>query len=58
MLFTDILTGLITEGPGLRAAVTEGGWLEFDSGEDVNAYTRLRDNGDLKRFWSCAEVPA
>jgi L-glutamine-phosphate cytidylyltransferase len=54
--FTDILTGLITEGPGLRAAVTEGGWLEFDSGDDVNAYTRLRDNGELERFWSGGEV--
>lgn len=56
--FTDILTGLIDDNASLVAAPVNGGWLEFDSGDDIDAYTSLLEAGELGRFWSGEKAAA
>jgi choline kinase len=52
--FTDVLQAMVDTGTPLRAAFTEGGWLEFDTEEDLAAYeSRLADNA-LDEFWAPA----
>lgn len=50
--FTDVLRALISRGVPISAVVTESGWLEFDSAEDVAAYQDLLGRNELDRFWS------
>jgi len=50
--FTDVLQALISRDVTIRAVTTDGGWLEFDSGDDLAAYQSLLDHGKLDRFWS------
>lgn len=55
--FTDVLRALISQGVRVDAVMTDGGWLEFDSGDDLGAYQNLLDRGDLARFWSHDGIP-
>lgn len=48
---TDLLRGMIEAGDVLVAAPVDGGWLEFDTGEDIEAYKRLLADGGLDRFF-------
>lgn len=50
--FTDVLDGMIGSGFDLFAAFTDGGWLEFDTSEDLSAYESGLADGSLRRFWS------
>jgi choline kinase len=50
--FTDILHAMASVEPGVRAAFTEGGWLEFDSEDDLSAYSSRLAIGILSEFWS------
>ena len=49
---TDLLRGLIHAGQPIMAATTDGGWVEFDTPEDLALYERLHSAGTLKQFWS------
>ena len=55
--FTDVLRALISRGVPINAATTEGGWLEFDSSDDLAAYQELLSRGELGQFWSPDGVP-
>jgi len=45
---TDLLTGLISEEIQVKAAIVHGGWLEFDTVDDLNTYnTQLQATSEL-----------
>lgn len=44
---TDVLRGMHEAAIPIAAAVTEGGWLEFDTVNDLELFTRLYEHGDL-----------
>jgi choline kinase len=48
--FTDALDGLARLGYGICAAAFERGWLEFDTGDDLACFERLRAGGALGSF--------
>lgn len=54
--FTDMLQRLIHRDVPVRAVKTHGGWLEFDSGGDVDAYEELRRNDKLDHFFKPARA--
>lgn len=54
--FTDILKAMIMRGEKVQAALTDGGWLEFDSGTDRAAFQDLLERNELGRFWSPENV--
>ncbi|MGH8613855.1 MAG: NTP transferase domain-containing protein [Gammaproteobacteria bacterium] len=53
---TDLLRGLISAGVAATAAPVNGGWLEFDTPEDLGCYERLARSGDLKQFFDTGEA--
>ncbi len=55
--FTDVLRALISQDVPINAVTTEGGWLEFDSGDDLSAYQELLSRGELGQFWSPDGIP-
>ena len=54
--FTDVLRALISRGVPVRAVTTDGGWLEFDSADDLAAYQNLLGRGELDQFWSQGDI--
>lgn len=48
---TDFLRGMIATGCEVKAAPFEGGWLEFDTVEDLELYSRLHAQRALKPFF-------
>lgn len=51
---TDLLRGLIQVGVPVSAAPVDGGWLEFDTVEDVTRYESLAGRGGLNKFFETA----
>lgn len=49
---TDLLQGFIDSGQAIHAAPTDGGWVEFDTPEDLALYEGLHAAGTLDQFWS------
>jgi choline kinase len=56
--FTDVLRALVSRDVPISAVVTDNGWLEFDSADDVAAYQGLLARNELDRFWSPEGVSA
>lgn len=48
---TDLLRGMAESGITIAAAPVRSGWLEFDSVQDMDLYTAMHANGELKRFF-------
>lgn len=48
--FTDMLHGLAARGDAVRAATFDHGWLEFDTGDDLRLFERMRKDGSLRKF--------
>jgi choline kinase len=44
---TDLLRGLIEAGERVASVPVDGGWLEFDTGRDLETYERLAASGEL-----------
>lgn len=51
---TDLLRGLTESGVRLTAAPFAGGWLEFDTSEDLRVYETMLAEGQLDRFFHTA----
>ncbi|MCW5724828.1 MAG: NTP transferase domain-containing protein [Maricaulaceae bacterium] len=51
MFMTSFLTGLIGAGLPIQAAMTDGGWLEVDTVQDLEFYEGMQTRGELARFW-------
>jgi L-glutamine-phosphate cytidylyltransferase len=51
MFMTSFLTGLMGNGMAIVAAMTDSGWLEVDTLEDLASYEALQARGELARFW-------
>ena len=49
---TDVLRGMIDAGHSITAAATTGGWLEFDTKDDLDTYSRLLRTRKLEPFFS------
>lgn len=47
---TDILRGLIDSNVQITAAPITGGWLEFDTNDDLTIYNAMTDNGTLNKL--------
>jgi choline kinase len=47
---TDILRGLVESGHAVRAVPVSGGWLEFDTADDLDCYETLASTGQLSNF--------
>lgn len=47
---TDLLDGMINKGFDISASFIQGGWLEFDSSNDLILYERLERAGMLETF--------
>lgn len=47
---TDLLRGMIEAGHSITGAFTHGGWLEFDTIEDLTLYNRLLEESQLDPF--------
>jgi len=51
MFMTSFLTGLMAAGFPIHAAMTDSGWLEVDTVEDLSNYEAMHKRGDLARLW-------
>ncbi|TRO95980.1 phosphocholine cytidylyltransferase family protein [Glycocaulis profundi] len=51
MFMTRFLTGLIETGLPITAAMTDGGWLEVDTVQDLEFYEAMHARGELAAFW-------
>ena len=49
---TDLLQGMISEGLSLKAIPISNGWLEIDTVEDHETYTKLYNQGELGKFYT------
>ena len=48
---TDFLQGLIDDDSKLKAVIIEGGWLELDSMDDYNLYTKPNSEKLISKFF-------
>ena len=51
LYMTDFLQLLINDGKKIKAVLVEGGWLEFDTLDDLNSYEQMNDTNLLKKFY-------
>lgn len=51
---TDLLRGLIEAGLPVTACPVDGGWLEFDTGSDLELYERLVRQDRISQFFNPA----
>lgn len=51
MFMTSFLTSLIEAGLPIHAAITDSGWLEVDTVEDLSNYQTMQQNGELAQLW-------
>lgn len=51
MFMTSFLQHLIDSGWEAQAVLVDNGWLEFDTGADLELYERLHKEGRLKKFY-------
>lgn len=47
---TEYLAALLNRGYAIKARPTRGGWIEFDTAEDIDLYEAMRTKGTLTRF--------
>lgn len=52
---TDLLQALIHAGYPIKASPIHGGWLEFDTPGDMDAYNQLIQNGTIQDYINLAE---
>jgi len=50
LYMTDLLFGLIHSDVSIKSCVIEGGWLEFDSGDDLDKYNDILNRNRLSEF--------
>jgi L-glutamine-phosphate cytidylyltransferase len=53
---TELLMYLITKGEVVDIAATNGGWLEFDNVTDLELYTKLQEQGELKSLFDANSI--
>ena len=51
MFMTSFLQHLIDSGRPLRAVITDGGWLEIDTVQDLEIFNRMYREGSLSDYW-------
>lgn len=50
MYMTSFLQHLVDNGTPMRAVISDGGWIEVDTVEDLELYERLARDGELREF--------
>lgn len=55
MFMTSFLTSLIEAGMPIHAAMTNSGWLEVDTVEDLSNYQAMQRRGELAQLWQPLE---
>ena len=50
MFMTSFLQYLIDSGQAVRAVIVSGGWLEFDTVEDLEVFNKLHEEGSLPDY--------
>ncbi len=48
---TTILNDMIENGHTINAVKTDGGWLEFDTQEDISTYQEWYEKGKLRKYY-------
>ena len=55
MFMTSFISGLMRKGYPIHAAMTDSGWLEVDTIEDLTRYEELQRRGELAKLWKPVE---
>jgi len=50
LYMTDLLRGIINAGTKIKAILTHNGWLEIDTIHDYNLYTKMINDGTIRRL--------